>query len=389
MRITFAGDICLNYKADCQSENEIRENFCDALSYMAQGDFSVFNMENTYGCKEDYEPIVKIGPNLLADEEFIRYAKVLRPTVANFANNHTGDFGEEPVKKTLEFFRREGFLTIGAGADIEEAYRPAILKKDGVSVAVIGVCENEFGIADKSKAGSAGFRLDLLSNEIMRAKAEGHKVVLFLHAGNEHNPFPSPEKVAMYRHLIDFGVTAVIAMHTHCPQPYEEYHGGVIVYSMGNFFFPIETRANLGAEIRSWNYGYMSALEITENSNRVEIAPYTFTNNAQTFLQGEELAAFHRYLRFTSEPLQDRKLLQEYFDAWCMIKGEPIYIRRAQYTEDMLNGGAAAIVKLKSIFSCEAHNELVKNTTKIIYEGRVEQARKYVPLIHKLQNMEC
>ena len=40
-------------------------------------------------------------------------------------------------------------------------------------------------------------------------------------------------KTELYRHFIDIGAAAVIAMHTHCPQGYEIYNGAPIVYSKG------------------------------------------------------------------------------------------------------------------------------------------------------------
>lgn len=64
----------------------------------------------------------------------------------------------------------------------------------------------------------------------------------------------------LYRHFIDLGAEAVIAMHTHCPQGYEFYNGKPIVYSMGNFFFPHKKDKE-----KSWYHGYMSELDISRD----------------------------------------------------------------------------------------------------------------------------
>ena len=71
--------------------------------------------------------------------------------------------------------------------------------------------------------------------------------------------FPSPAKTELYRHFVDLGARAVIAMHTHCPQGYEIYNGCPIIYSMGNFFFPLTRN-----RISTWDIGYMTMLDITK-----------------------------------------------------------------------------------------------------------------------------
>jgi hypothetical protein len=45
-------------------------------------------------------------------------------------------------------------------------------------------------------------------------------------------------------------------------------------------------------------------------------------------------------------------------------------------------------VQVKNVFSCEAHNELVTNTFKLMYEGRVQTAGKHLADIKALQNMQ-
>lgn len=46
------------------------------------------------------------------------------------------------------------------------------------------------------------------------------------------------------------------------------------------------------------------------------------------------------------------------------------------------------VTALKNIFGCEAHNELVRKTYKMIYESRIACSKPGIELIQKLQNME-
>jgi poly-gamma-glutamate synthesis protein (capsule biosynthesis protein) len=49
--------------------------------------------------------------------------------------------------------------------------------------------------------------------------------------------YPSPSQVSLAHELIDNGVNIIIGHHPHVVQPVENYHGGIIIYSLGNFLF--------------------------------------------------------------------------------------------------------------------------------------------------------
>jgi poly-gamma-glutamate capsule biosynthesis protein CapA/YwtB (metallophosphatase superfamily) len=60
--------------------------------------------------------------------------------VLSLASNHTGDWGPEAVEDTVDTFRRLGIPTVGAGRNIAEARRPAIIERQGLRVAFLGYC---------------------------------------------------------------------------------------------------------------------------------------------------------------------------------------------------------------------------------------------------------
>ena len=60
--------------------------------------------------------------------------------VMTCANNHMVDGGYDGLADTLELLRRQGIAVTGAGMDIEEALRPAIVERDGVRIAFLGFC---------------------------------------------------------------------------------------------------------------------------------------------------------------------------------------------------------------------------------------------------------
>lgn len=383
MKIIFAADMSFNYIGAFPGKEKACEAMKEAARLFEQGDFSIVNLENVLGNKEEGTPIVKSGPNLISEDAFIEYVHALKPDIVGLANNHAKDYGEDILLHTMEMLTDSGYTCIGAGKNIREAYRPAKVTKNGTSVAIIAVCENEFGIASETVAGTAGYSLGRVTKAIRLAVEEGCKPIIYFHGGNETNPFPSPGKVELYHHFIDLGAEAVIAMHTHCPQGYEYYNGKPIVYSMGNFFFPSDALA----KHKTWFYGYMSALDIKGNEINLEIYPYKFDMDKLTLLKGEEKEQFMDYMKCLCSPIKHADEIQRLFDSWCLTQG---YIDRlGKYkTEYFADGFAEEVKAFKNIFCCEAHNELVKNTFMMIFESRLEAARTGVEVISKLQNME-
>lgn len=382
MKILFASDISFNYFPEYVGDEKAVSAFSEAAEEFEKADFSMVNLENIFGDINEYEPIEKSGPNLISADSFIKYIDTLNPDAVGLANNHAGDYGEKAMLHTIDMLRAHGYQVCGAGKNIDEAYLPAVFQKDDVKVYVIAVCENEFGIAKKKSPGSAGYNLTRVKNAIRNAISEGAKPIIYFHGGNENNPFPSPGKKELYRHFIDMGAAAVIAMHTHCPQGYEMYGNAPIIYSMGNFFFPNPPFSGLTS---SWNFGYMTRLDIGKDGIAPELIPYRFDMEGLYLLKNVEKKRFMKYLDELCAPIGDDDKLQEYFDAWCTMRGIGNYSRALVFKDEMVSGARCA--DLKNVLSCEAHNELMLNSMKILFEKRYEDAKKYVPYIEKLQNI--
>ncbi len=79
---------------------------------------------------------------------------------------------------------------------------------------------------------------DILFNTLDEIKTQSPDFIIFsFHWGNEYVTWPSPAQVDLAHELIDNGVNIIIGHHPHVVQPVENYHGGIIIYSLGNFLF--------------------------------------------------------------------------------------------------------------------------------------------------------
>jgi hypothetical protein len=132
----------------------------------------------------------------------------------------------------------------------------------------------------------------------------------------------------------------------------------------------------------------MTLLDIKDGKVSYEIIPYTFGDDSHRLLKGEELERFMRYMDYICAPLSDPKRIREYFGAWCVKLGVRGLLPSLKFDEEMLAGDPRVIARFKNLRGCEAHNELMTASAKLIYDGKIEECAKLIPEIERLQNME-
>ena len=218
----------------------------DLLDYMRSFDFRIGTLESAIGTGMAYDPIKMKGrQNIIyaRDEDLFR-VKEMGFDVVSLANNHVWDLGEEGLRNTIAHLKAAGIAFCGAGMNIEEASRPAVIEKDGLRVAILSYCMygnpwlGYVELATKNKAGINPLNIETVVFDIKNAKQEYDKVIVMPHWGREYQYEPLPECVIMAKRMIDAGADAVMGSHTHQMQPLVLRKEKPICYSMGNFLFP-------------------------------------------------------------------------------------------------------------------------------------------------------
>ena len=163
--------------------------------------------------------------------------------IANLANNHAMDYGGDALADTIDLLEGAGVATIGAGRDIDEAYRYRILTTDGgVSVAFVGashVVPANFA-AGSSTPGVASAHPPALArvlDTVRAAVAAADAVVAIVHWGIERDPCPNDAQRLLAQQLLDAGADAVIGHHPHVLQPVVSTGEKLVAFSLGNFIW--------------------------------------------------------------------------------------------------------------------------------------------------------
>ena len=336
---------------------------------------------------EGGEPIVKSGPNLRCPEKVLNVMSELDIDVALLANNHTGDYGPSEVFTTIDNIERRNMKTVGAGANSADAAKPLFIEKNGVRLAILNICENEFGGARKNAAGVN--TLDPFANidQIKMAKTQADVVLVTLHGGHEHNPYPSERMVRLFRAFAEAGADAVWNCHTHCPEGFEVWNGVPIIYSPGNFYFPARATS-----IPTWKLGYITEFLFDENGvYGYQLVPYGFTNEKMFLLEGKTLEDAENYLIELCKPLSDMDELRSLFDSWCTGAGVSYMgIINAASSDPYPPEWDDPEVKAKWIgvrnaLVCESHVYLLRHLCVLIEQGRFNEARAGFDRIEKMR----
>ena len=228
--LTFAGDCTLGSEEQKRDQEDSfisvskKEGFDYFFRYFrdlfSEDDCTVVNFE---GVLAD-SPAGEVKNKTYRFRAPAEYAKILTGAsveAAGLANNHTGDYGAQGLKRTQEALEAEGICWF-------REKRFHIVEKDGIRIALVAMdyrvyvsqCEN-------------------IRNEIARVRESGeaNAVVLLYHDGNEYDArhTQTQDKVATY--FINNGVDLVIMHHPHVVQGIEVKNNRTVFYSLGNFVF--------------------------------------------------------------------------------------------------------------------------------------------------------
>ena len=188
--------------------------------------------------------------NFRARPEFVHTLLAGSVDIVSLANNHMMDYGPQGLIDTLMTLEQARIPYFGAGRNLAEARRPALITVGGVRFAFLGYfflgernIEPPQVYATETTPGVAGHYSDvevmerMLREDIIAAKAQADVVLPFFHWGKESTYDPLPYQIRLARAAIDAGAAGVLGSHPHVLQAMELHQGAPAIYSLGNFVF--------------------------------------------------------------------------------------------------------------------------------------------------------
>lgn len=186
--------------------------------------------------------------------------------VVSVAGNKAMDWGSEALLDMIGLFRSMGIQTVGGGRNEEEARRPVIVDRHGVSVAFLAYCSimREGYAATPHAPGIAPMRVDTyykpgdwqpgtppvvvtipwerdveaMREDVSRAKALADAVVVSMHWGIHNVPRVLADyQPAVARAAMAAGADLIVGHHPHVPKGVEVIGGKVCFYSLSHFIW--------------------------------------------------------------------------------------------------------------------------------------------------------
>jgi poly-gamma-glutamate capsule biosynthesis protein CapA/YwtB (metallophosphatase superfamily) len=209
---------------------------------------------------------IKMPPAVPCDPANINALSTAGFNVITLAGNHVCDSGVPGIKDTIAGLRNQGIAFVGAGMNIDEARRPAVIERDGTRFGFLNYnCVGPSGTwATPIKPGCAYVQiiehyeqtnysnpggpptaytfieprsLETMVNDIHKLRPLCDILVVGLHKGIV---FVAPKILAMYEQpishaAIDAGADLVLGHHQHMLKGVELYKGKVIFHGLNHF----------------------------------------------------------------------------------------------------------------------------------------------------------
>ena len=246
-------------------------------------------------------------------------------SVLSLANNHIMDCGEEGLVETIAALKAKGIVYAGAGRNLEEASKPALIDVGGIRVAVLCCADPRFQAATANSAGTCPAAIELVDASVRELQATTDIVIVSVHMGIEFLPVPSKRQLELAEVCARAGASVLHFHHTHTISGIQEIGECTVLFGTGNFLFPYILAAG---HRRAWHKSAVWTVDAVLDQRRPVSTSVSWTplllNNAGLPAPAPAKIAnnINREIKRWSGRIQNRNALQ----AWRLL-----YVLRPGY----------------------------------------------------------
>jgi poly-gamma-glutamate capsule biosynthesis protein CapA/YwtB (metallophosphatase superfamily) len=233
---------------------------------LAAPDITVGNLEGTLS---DVGAPTQGGDSFHADPRVRAGLRAAGFDALSLANNHAGDYGTAALVQTVDLLRSARLRPFGAGSDLAEARRPAVLTRHGTTFGFVGF--NAIGETPEAGPRTPGAssvsmpprtgpldreELGSVLDDVRSLDERVDVVVVMPHWGEQYTERPWPVQTYVARQLVRAGADLVVGGHPHWVQGASMIGDALLVSSLGNFTFDMttpETNEGLVLEAIFWD----------------------------------------------------------------------------------------------------------------------------------------
>ena len=250
--LAFGGDICFydefsNMTAYRSRAGGIYDCISpDLMAEMQNSDIFMVNNEFAYSSRGT--PTPEKTYTFRSKPENVSILHDMGVDIVSLANNHAYDYGPEALMDSFDILNEAKVPFVGAGANLEEAMKPAYFEINGQVISIVSATQIE-RLADPDTKEATETTPGVLRTldptrfltVIETAEANSDFVVVFVHWGSENTDIVEASQRDLATAYIEAGADLIIGGHTHCLQGVEYINHVPIIYSVGNFWFNSKT----------------------------------------------------------------------------------------------------------------------------------------------------
>ncbi len=303
-RIVAAGDLMVgSWAQQTIQEKGWSYPFRNLDTLLGNADLVFANLEAPFGeAGEAFEKsyTFRVAPDL------VQVLKAGRINMVSLANNHIMDYGPQNLSRTMDLLKEHQIHYAGAGMNLQEARRPAVLQVNGSKIAFVSYSltfPEEFWATDSS-AGTCFPSHTFFYRDLKKIKQASDFLIVSFHWGSELMDSPKKYQKQLAHRTIDAGADLILGHHPHVIQGIEFYKKKPIVYSLGNYIFGAYSENVRESMILKLFYG-------TNGLQLCKIYPLYVYNKEVEFqpriITGEEREQFFDKIRTLSLELNGQK----------------------------------------------------------------------------------
>jgi hypothetical protein len=382
-KVDESNEIIISIGGDCYPTGPNRQLFAnqiidranpDLTNLFAFSDYSIVNLEGPFIERET--KIIKDGPVFGINSECVKGLNQLNVRAVTLANNHIMDHGEAGLKSTIDVLTHNNIQHVGAGRNINEASEWLIETIKGKRVAFCAMADREFSIADRDSWGANPTDVISFIRMVKHYKGTYDYLIVLLHEGFQHYPFPTPRIQQLCRFFIEEGASAVICQHSHCPGSFEFYCNRPIVYGQGDLI-------SIFSKASSYE-GFLVRLGIFDNKVDMEILPYERKPvGGVRLMLSEEQAEFIMFLEARNKLVEDPQKVEEQWKLYCYQQRDQYWGNVCGYNRvvkkinciihEIDRQSVNKIARLLNIIRCSAHREALEEVLFQVYKEKSDR----------------
>jgi len=220
----------------------------DALSELerVRPDVRIINLETSVTMSDDY--IRGKGIHYRMHPENIPCLTAAKIDICSLANNHVLDYGPAGLAETLETLKEVDIQVGGAGQNLREAGKPAVMEIEGKGRVVLfsyglpssGIPFDWAASEDKPGvnllANLSGQSVRQIAEKVAAVKGAGDIVLISIHwGGNWGYEIPAEQREFAHRLIDEAGVDLIYGHSSHHAKGIQVYKEKLILYGCGDF----------------------------------------------------------------------------------------------------------------------------------------------------------